>query len=146
MIRLLVGSRPGPDPASSLRVTDLMTLSDLTASLDGQPIFSPEPVRQLRDMLGDGMVTELVDEFESSSPPTLERLEQAIAAGDLRSCQREVHSLKSAAASLGLCYLSALCLSLERECRDGRGVTPEQAAFLRESYRAACSALSSLKA
>lgn len=112
-----------------------------------QPFYDPEPVEQLRSLLGDDMVVELVQEFETSGIDNLSRLSTALDGADCVSAQREVHSLKSAAASLGLTRLSRLCFAVEADCRDGglelaRKVQP----VLAENYAQACRFLQDVKA
>jgi HPt (histidine-containing phosphotransfer) domain-containing protein len=79
--------------------------TDATAS-PSLPLFDPEPVDQLRSLLGDEMVGELFDEFLRSGVETLGEFDAALAAADLQTARRHVHGLKSAAASLGLTRLS----------------------------------------
>ncbi|HVI50283.1 MAG TPA: Hpt domain-containing protein [Candidatus Sulfotelmatobacter sp.] len=110
------------------------------------PFFDPEPVDQLRSLLGDEMVTELVQEFETSGVENLSRLDVALAGGDAVSAQREVHSLKSAAASLGLTRLSRLCFAVECDCRDGSLILAGKAKeALAENYAEACRFLRDMK-
>lgn len=111
------------------------------------PFFDPEPVDQLRSLLGNELVAELVAEFEVSGAENLSRLDEALATADVKSAQREVHSLKSAAASLGLTRLSRLCYALESECRDGGlELAQKSKGILAENYAEACRFLRDLKA
>jgi len=111
------------------------------------PFYDPEPVDQLRSLLGDEMVVDLVAEYESSGVETLARLDQAIAAGDATSAQREVHSLKSASASLGLTRLSRLCFALESDCHAGSlDLVRRKRDVIGENYQEACKFLQKLKA
>ena len=110
------------------------------------PEFDREPIEQLRSLLGDSMVVELVEEFERSGVENLERLDEALAQGDAKLAQREVHSLKSAAASLGLTRLSRLCAAFEadfREARLTRGALARE--LLGQHYALACALLQGLK-
>lgn len=111
------------------------------------PLYDPEPVDQLRSLLGDDMVVELVVEFETSGIDNLARLAEALASGDASSAQREVHSLKSASASLGLTRLSRLCYAVEMDCRDGSlSLAAEKRVTLAENYAEACRFLQKFKA
>lgn len=111
------------------------------------PFYDPEPVDQLRSLLGAEMVTELVQEFETSGVENLARLNAALTAADAVSAQREVHSLKSAAASLGLTRLSRLCFAVECDCRDGRlELAGKVRQILAENYAEACRFLQDMKA
>jgi len=109
-------------------------------------VFDPEPVDQLRDMLGLELVLELVEEFESSSLESLASLGRAVGAGDTQTSQREVHGLKSAAATLGLMRMAGLCRAFELQCREG-DLSDSAAVIdeLQESYVIACEALRHLK-
>jgi signal transduction histidine kinase/DNA-binding NarL/FixJ family response regulator/HPt (histidine-containing phosphotransfer) domain-containing protein/HAMP domain-containing protein len=110
-------------------------------------MFDPEPIDQLREMLGQDLVVELIDEFESSSIDSLNGMIRAVEAGDAKTSQREVHGLKSAAATLGLMRMAGLCQAFEAECRDG-DLSDAAAAIagLQENYALACEALRHLKA
>jgi len=111
------------------------------------PFYDPEPVDQLRSLLGEEMVVELVAEFETSGIDNLTRLDDALAVGDAVSAQREVHSLKSASASLGLTRLSRLCYAVEADCRGGDlDLARQVRSVIAENYAEACRFLRNLKA
>ena len=90
--------------------------NDLASVLE-LPEFDAEPIGTLRTLLGQEMVVELVEEFERSGVENLQRLDQALESQDAKLAQREAHSLKSAAASLGLTRLSRLCAAAEADFR-----------------------------
>ncbi len=110
------------------------------------PFFDPEPLDQMQSLLGEGMVVDLVDEFVRSGADILARFDQALAGGDEKTAQREAHSLKSSASSLGLVYLARLCAALEAECRNGRlGAARDGRDDMAENYAKACLFLQDIK-
>ena len=79
-------------------------------------------VLTLANMRGDyGAETlgEVVAIFISSSTEQIEAVRAALACGDIKRLEREAHSLKSAAASLGAEELSGIAARLEEECAKG---------------------------
>lgn len=110
------------------------------------PLLNPAPVIELHDALGDKMFADLITAFEQCDVTTLAKIDAAVAEGDMASFQREVHGLKSAAASLGLMRLSAQCLRVEMDCRTGQEIDASTAvATIRESFRQSCQALRELR-
>lgn len=127
------------EPEEAMNVTPLDQIATL-------PVFDPAPLEQLRSMLGDEMVQELVEEFEKAGIDSVAALTKAVAAADAKVFQREAHGLKSAAASLGLSRLSGLCLNMEVDGRNGDLSRSEECLRLvQENYREACAALQHLK-
>jgi HPt (histidine-containing phosphotransfer) domain-containing protein len=74
----------------------------------------------LKDMVGDDFIGELVDTFLEESPGLFEQMNQALEDGDAATFQRAAHSLKSNSASFGAQPLEALARDLETMGRDGR--------------------------
>ena len=73
----------------------------------------------MRDDYGDETLGEVVAIFVSSSGEQIEAVRVALACGDIKRLEREAHSLKSAAASLGADELSGIAAQLEHECAKG---------------------------
>ncbi|OIR02348.1 hybrid sensory histidine kinase TorS [mine drainage metagenome] len=84
------------------------------------PFFDPGPLDQMQSLLGKEMVADLVDEFVRSGADILARFDRALSEGDAKAAQREAHSLKSSASSLGLVFLARLCAVIEAACRNQR--------------------------
>ena len=83
---------------------------------DAQPILSLDVLEEFRTAMGDEgaeMVAELVQIFLEDTPQLLERLRNALAAGDLETAQQVAHTLKGTSASLGATRLSERCAELE---------------------------------
>lgn len=64
-------------------------------------------------------LAELLEEFETSTPATLEAMQQAADAGDLDALRIGAHSLKSNGRDFGAVRLAAACERLEADCRAG---------------------------
>jgi len=62
---------------------------------------------------------ELIEEFQSSTPLLVSRMEQAAADNNLDSLRIASHSLKANGRDFGALSLAALCERLENECRSG---------------------------
>ncbi|MDD2724271.1 MAG: response regulator [Methylovulum sp.] len=81
--------------------------------------FDPEALNTLRKMGGDALVTNLVDLFQHSSIQLIEKLHEAMNGQNSEAVRFAAHSLKSAAANVGIPYLSELARNLEHAARDG---------------------------
>ena len=141
-----------PDPGGEAISLNEATEGKQTVTQPERPVgshvvvFDPEPIDQLRKALGLELVLELIEDFEGSSRESLTVLAHAKEAGDAKACQREVHGLKSAAATLGLMRLAGLCREFEMQCRVGDLADATAAiAGLQENYVLACEALRHLK-
>jgi HPt (histidine-containing phosphotransfer) domain-containing protein len=83
-------------------------------------VLDPAAIDRLVLAFGDegrGVVAELVATFLAEAPARLAALRQGLAAGDEREVARAVHSLKSAAATLGALDLAELCRTAEASSR-----------------------------
>ena len=79
-------------------------------------------IRTLASMNRSGepdLLPTIVSMFIDSVPPTLDKLKQVAAGGDLRALQRTGHDLKSSSASLGAGVMAARCAELEALARSG---------------------------
>ena len=65
------------------------------------------------------LLQELVDIFKDSSSSDLEKLQQSIANGDAAMTRAHAHSIKGAAASLGIDGIRELAELMESDARDG---------------------------
>jgi HPt (histidine-containing phosphotransfer) domain-containing protein len=68
---------------------------------------------------------ELVEEFESSTPQTLEKMRAAAASADLGALRIASHSLKSNGRDFGATVLAEACEALEQDCRAGKVSDPQ---------------------
>ena len=71
------------------------------------------------DELGAEAVLGLIDLFRTTTPPRLETLEAAMAAGDAAIVVDEAHALKGAAGVLGLMPLHRLLQDVEADAQAG---------------------------
>lgn len=76
---------------------DEATLDDLLATLGGDEAF----------------LAELIGSYLADSPPLLDAMRAAAAAGDVVALRRAAHTLKSTSASLGALRLSGVCREVE---------------------------------
>lgn len=65
------------------------------------------------------LLQELIEIFKESSTSDLANLKQGISKGDTGMTMSSAHSIKGAAASLGLTGLRDLTASMEADCREG---------------------------
>lgn len=82
-----------------------------------QGIIDHEIVRELQEVMGDdfGM---LVNSFLRDGENRLQRLANAIEAGDEEQVRRLAHSFKGSSSNLGVAPLADLCLEMERAGRE----------------------------
>ena len=64
-----------------------------------------------------GVLADIVESFLVETPSFVEKLRAAVAAGDLGSAGRAAHALKSTAHDLGAEDFSAMCKTIELDCR-----------------------------
>jgi len=74
---------------------------------------------ELRQMVGEGFIHELLETFFESSPQLIAEMQAALAAGDADTFQRLAHSMKSNSASFGALELAAQARLLEAMGRQG---------------------------
>ena len=77
----------------------------------------PEVLAELRSVGGDRLVSELMAVFAERTPQRLRSAEQSFAAGDLGETAAALHSLRSAAGTVGAGRLAELAGRLERAAR-----------------------------
>lgn len=81
----------------------------------------PLDAAHLSEMSGDDreFECELLQEFLNSTPPIIEKMEQAVTGGDLRSVQLHAHTLKGSCRSLGANPMAEPCETIEALARSG---------------------------
>ncbi len=77
-------------------------------------------IRELRQPGQPSLLSKIVGLYLDSAPALLQRLRDAVAAGDSEALRQAAHSLKSSSANLGATRLAALCRELEQRGRDRR--------------------------
>ncbi|MFO1423364.1 MAG: response regulator [Candidatus Competibacteraceae bacterium] len=77
-------------------------------------------IRELRQPGQPSVLSKIVGLYLDSAPALLQRLRDAVAAGDSEALRQAAHSLKSSSANLGATRLAALCKELEQRGRDRR--------------------------
>ena len=98
-------------------------------------VLSDQVLAELREIGGDELVREVMATFAERTPERLRSAESSYAAGDLEGAASAVHSLRSAAGTIGARRLGDLAGRVERAAR-GQG-DDDLAAGLRELRREA---------
>ncbi|MDA0336105.1 MAG: ATP-binding protein, partial [bacterium] len=85
------------------------------------PVLDPEPLAQLRELeeSGDFTIAEFVELFVLTTPECLQRARQALAAQDLETLHREVHTLKGSGREVGATKLAARAEFWEQRLKSG---------------------------
>ena len=81
--------------------------------MNTEPIINPDTFGELRSMVGDEFLSELIDTFCTETPPIIGDLQRALAEGDADAFRRAAHSIKSSSANFGAVPFSALARELE---------------------------------
>lgn len=74
---------------------------------------------QLKEMMGEDFITELVDTYLDDSPQQISSLRESLTRGDAETFRRSAHSLKSNSASIGALTLSGMARELEMLGKSG---------------------------
>ena len=103
-------------------------------------------LKRLKDMIGGDVddLSELVEDFLTALPDQLSKMRDAEQSQDWAALRITAHSCKSNARDLGATHLSALCATLEGQCKAGAPV--DLAAQLSAIETAADAAMTSLRA
>lgn len=90
-------------------------------------IIDAKALERLLNVIGGDPddLRELLDEFEATTPKTLENMQAAAAAGEIDSLRISTHSLKSNARDFGAIDLAICCEALESACQNGTLVDPK---------------------
>ena len=88
---------------------------------DGGPVLDTEPLEQLRELeeSGDFSIAEFVDLFVVTTPECLQRARQALAAQELETLHREVHTLKGSGREVGATKLATRAEFWEQRLKSG---------------------------
>lgn len=98
-----------------------------------------EMIAELRSILRDDGLRELVELYLEEAPRAQAALERALATSDLAALQTLAHRLKGAAAGVGARDVAAQAQRLERAAHEGR--PPEDLAALEDALDVAGAAL-----
>lgn len=109
-----------------MRARTGQTVSTTTPAQDptepNLPILDLVPLEQLRALAGADdphFLASLCTDFIRDSEERLDRFSSLFNAKDIKTFEREAHSMKSASASLGALRVSAICSKLERLANSG---------------------------
>ena len=110
--------------------------ADPTPALDGAALAD---LRQLQMPGEPDILQELLDLFQSETPPLLDQIGAAVAADDSEGLMRAAHSLKGSSSNLGARRLAAIGAKLEKLGREGTttGAAP-LVARLEPEYEGVC--------
>ena len=99
----------------------------------------------LKDMVGEDFIGELVETFFEEGPKLLQEMRQALDDGDADTLRRSAHSLKSNSASFGATIMAAQARELEFLARDGKLMdAQEKMPGFEDAYEQAVEALKAL--
>lgn len=116
------GLGPGPTPAPLSPVVPPASPAAAGGSREGAaddvPILDVEPLRALGPA-DDPSVAEFVDAFTSEAPTRVDRIAEAVSAGDAPKVALEVHSLKGNASYMGVRRVVRACADMEAAARAG---------------------------
>jgi histidine phosphotransfer protein HptB len=76
-------------------------------------------MRELREVVGDEFIPELIRAYLEETPMLIKDLQEALAVGDANTFTRAAHSIKSSSASLGALDFSAQAKELEMIGKSG---------------------------
>lgn len=110
-------------------------------------IIDQDAIRRLLNVIGGDRedFIELMEEFEESTPPLVDKMKSAVAESDFNSLRISAHSLKSNGRDFGAVRLAALCEELEHACKDGNVSGPaEKVEEIGQALNAAREALRSM--
>jgi len=100
----------------------------------------------LKAMMGDDFIGELIDAYFEEAPQLIGQIEQALASGDAEVFRRAAHSLKSSSASFGAMQFSARAKELELIGKEGNlAGTGEKVAKLKLDYISVHDSLEALR-
>jgi HPt (histidine-containing phosphotransfer) domain-containing protein len=116
VLALVVGrwsGRAPPTPPAEARLRS----AGADATIDRARL---EQLREIARESDPSLFAELVEGFLQNSPPRIESLRGAVAAGDPRRLAEVAHALRGASGIVGANRLAALCGEAEDQGRDGR--------------------------
>ncbi len=103
-------------------------------------VIEKEALQRLLNVIGGDPddLQELLEDFEETTPTTLQEMKDAAANGDLTALRISSHSLKANGRDFGAMALARACEQLEEACRNGSVDDPlaEVAAIAAELTRA----------
>jgi signal transduction histidine kinase/DNA-binding response OmpR family regulator len=127
-----------PAPASSAPATLAAT----------EPTIHPQALQNIRALSasnGDALLERVLHAYLKDTPPHLQALQQAIAAGNTEQLRKTAHSLKSSSANVGALALSQRCKDMEQLGRTNTTTgAAELLADMERSFQAVRQALGAL--
>jgi len=69
---------------------------------------------------------ELLDDFQNEAPELVDRMQSASRSDDIEALRIAAHTLKSNSRDFGAMGLSAICKTLEQECREKQVLEPRE--------------------
>lgn len=108
-------------------------------------VISAAVFADLKAMSGDDLMGELIEALFEDAPKMLEAMRTALAAHDVDSFRRNVHSMKSNAETFGATELAEIARTLEATARAGSLEIGDGYARLCAAYRMAADELRRLR-
>jgi HPt (histidine-containing phosphotransfer) domain-containing protein len=85
-----------------------------------EPIIDRAAFDELKEMVGDDFISELIDSYFEDCPKLMTELRHALESGDAVAFRRAAHALHSTSASMGAIQFAALAHRLEALGKDDR--------------------------
>jgi two-component system sensor histidine kinase RpfC len=136
-----------PEPAASVSAAPVVGPAPVDPELPQAPALDQAKLASLARLdTGDGFLAQVIDDFIEDGAGLIERIGQAVVAGDARAFRDEAHALRSSAGYIGAAGLFSLCLSwrsLDDDALILRGRA--EIARLREEFERVRTALTAAK-
>jgi signal transduction histidine kinase/CheY-like chemotaxis protein len=117
------------------------------AASGASPLPADHPLRVLEAQGRAGVVVEIIDLFQQTTPLRLEALRQVLQSGDAGTLASVAHSLKGAALQIGARGMAELCARIQAEVRNaGLAAVPPLLALMEADYRSLSLVLESERA
>jgi PAS domain S-box-containing protein len=119
LAKMLVKWLPGDNVASaSAELTAAQALAGPETGVSGNPVFDVEDLLK-RILENRDLACRVIQGFLKDTPQRMETLKTNLGENDLPSAQREAHTIKSAALTLGGKALSVVAAEMEKAARQG---------------------------
>jgi signal transduction histidine kinase/DNA-binding response OmpR family regulator/HPt (histidine-containing phosphotransfer) domain-containing protein len=134
--------RMAPAPDEPLPAPAPVAMQPVDHTINAQAL---QNIRALSATNGDALLERVLQAYLKDTPPHLQALRQALAAGDTEQLRKTAHSLKSSSANVGALTLSQRCKDLEQLGRTNTTAgAAELLADMEHSFQAVRQALGAL--
>lgn len=108
-------------PAAASSATPARPSSAHALQSDDPSMLHPQALHELQNLSPDqGLLTRVFQAFLDSAPPLVQKIDEALTAGDPEALRNASHALKSSSGNVGARRLSETCRQLEACARENR--------------------------